>query len=164
MSFSSARTIIDVRLTLLLLVVSCDTQQTPEMYRTPDKANEWSALLDSLEAPLDSAVPTVLLVAPPTHCQSCLDELALWLRDYWTYPIRLVWISPAESQEEVDQFLQTHNFLFPVRAWVDGDPKALGLLPFTPAKILFGPDRQIRRIHVLGGDPDVDGFIKALGE
>ncbi len=164
MSFSSARTIINVRLALLLIVVSCDTHQTPEMYRTPDKSQEWSALLNELDAPLDPVLPTVLLVAPPTHCQSCLDELSLWMRDYWTYPIRLVWVSPARSADEVSQFLETQKFLFPVRVWINGDPKSMGLLPFTPAKILFGHDRQIRRIHVLGGDPDLDGFIEALGD
>lgn len=162
MSFSSAGTIIDVRLALMLLIASCDTHQAPEIYRTPDKSQEWSALLNELDAPLDPVLPTVLLVAPPTHCQSCLDELSLWMRDYWTYPIRLVWISPAGSEDEVSQFLETQKFLFPVRTWINGDPKGLGLLPFTPAKILFGPDRQIRRIHVLGGDPDVEAFFEAL--
>lgn len=164
MSFSSARTTIDVRLALLLILASCDSHQTPERYRTPEISREWSALLNELDAPLDPVLPTVLLVAPPTHCQSCLDELSLWMRDYWTYPIRLVWISPASSEDEVSQFLETQKFLFPVRAWIDGDPKSLGLLPFTPAKILFGPDRKIRRIHVMGGDPDYEAFIEALRE
>ncbi len=160
MSASSAPTIINA-VFLVLLASACEIQQSDAIYRTPEMAAKWVSLLDSLHAPADSVLHTVILLAPPTHCQSCIDELAIWMRDYWKYPIRLVWISPTTDENELIRFLQTHSFIFPVRSWLNGNPSELGMLPFSPAKVLMSPDRQILRINVLGRDPDFEAFLNA---
>jgi hypothetical protein len=103
-------------------------------------------------------------VAPPTHCQSCIDELGVWMRDYWRHPIRLVWLAPAESEAEVAEFMQRNGFLFPVRTWPSSDALRATLLPFSPAKLLLTPDGTIHRIQVVGLDPDFEAFLGAAAE
>lgn len=158
MSISSAATITKA-VALVLLTSACGSHQSPERFRSADHGAVWSSILDSLQAPLDPVLPTVILVAPPTHCQSCIDELGIWMRDYWRHPIRLVWLAPAESEEEVTAFMQRHNFLFPVRTWSGSDALRARLLPFSPAKLLLTPDGVIHRIHVMGLDPDFEHFL-----
>lgn len=158
MSISSAA-IITNAIVLLALTASCGVQQSPDEFRRAEHGAAWTSILDSLEAPLDPVLPTVILVAPPTHCQSCIDELDIWMRDYWRYPIRLVWLAPAESEAEVAAFMQRHGYLFPVRTWSGSDALRAVLLPFSPAKLLLTPDGTIHRIHVMGMDPDFDAFL-----
>lgn len=158
MSTSSAA-IITNAIALVVLTAGCDPQQSPESFRSAENGAVWSAILDSLHAPLDTVLPTVILVAPPTHCQSCIDELDIWMRDYWRYPIRLVWLAPAESEAEVAEFMQRNGYLFPVRTWTGSDAQRATLLPFSPAKLLLTPDGTIHRIHVVGLDPDFEAFL-----
>lgn len=161
MCTSSAATITKAAF-LILLVAACESAQSPEAFRSAENGATWTAILDSLHAPLDPVLPTVILVAPPTHCQSCIDELDLWMRDYWRYPIRLVWIAPADSEDEVAAFMQRNGYLFPVRTWTGSDALRAELLPFSPAKLLLTPDGAIHRIHVVGMDPDFEAFLHAL--
>lgn len=158
MSVSSAA-IITKAFVLVLLAGACDTHQSPESFRSAENGAVWASILDSLDAPLDPVLPTVILVAPPTHCQSCIDELDIWMRDYWRYPIRLVWIAPAESEAEVAEFMHRNGYLFPVRTWIGADVLRATLLPFSPAKLLLTPDGTIHRIHVVGMDPDFEAFL-----
>jgi hypothetical protein len=158
MSVSSAA-IITNAIVLVVLTTGCGAHQAPESFRTADNGAMWTAILDSLHAPLDPVLPTVILVAPPTHCQSCIDELDIWMRDYWKHPIRLVWIAPAESETEVAEFMQRNGYLFPVRSWIGADSLRATLLPFSPAKLLLTPDGAIHRIQVIGMDPDFEAFM-----
>lgn len=158
MSTSSAA-IITNAIVLVFLAGACDTHQSPESFRSADKGAVWASILDSLQAPLDPVLPTVILVAPPTHCQSCIDELGVWMRDYWRHPIRLVWLAPAGSDAEVAEFMQRNGFLFPVRTWTGSDALRATLLPFSPAKLLLTPDGTIHRIQVVGMDPDFEAFL-----
>lgn len=160
MSTSSAA-IITKAVVLVALTVGCGSHQSPESFRSAENGAVWTALLDSLQAPLDPVLPTVILVAPPTHCQSCIDELGIWMRDYSRYPIRLVWIAPADSEAEVAEFMQRNGYLFPVRTWIGSDALRAELLPFSPAKLLLTPDGDIHRIQVVGLDPDFESFLEA---
>lgn len=163
MSVSSAA-IITNAIVLVALTAGCGAQQSAASFRSAENGATWTAILDSLQAPLDPVLPTVILVAPPTHCQSCIDELDLWMRDYWRYPIRLVWIAPAESEADVAEFMQRNGYLFPVRTWTGADSLRAALLPFSPAKLLLTPDGVIHRIQVIGMDPDFEAFLGALEE
>lgn len=158
MSISSAATITNV-IVLAVMTASCGSHQSPESFRTHENGAVWASILDSLKAPLDPVLPTVILVAPPTHCQSCIDELGVWMRDYWRYPIRLVWIAPADSDDEVADFMRRNGFLFPVRTWTGSTARRVALLPFSPAKLLLTPDGAIHRIQVMGLDPDFEAFL-----
>lgn len=163
MSTSSAA-IINNAIVLVVLSTGCGLHQSPESFRSAENGAMWTAILDSLDAPLDPVLPTVILVAPPTHCQSCIDELNIWMRDYWKHPIRLVWIAPAESEADVAEFMQRNGYLFPVRTWTGADSRHAALLPFSPAKLLLTPDGAIHRIQVIGMDPDFEEFLGALEE
>jgi hypothetical protein len=163
MSISSAA-IITNAIVLVMLTAGCDPHQSPESFRRAEHGAVWASILDSLHAPLDPVLPTVILVAPPTHCQSCIDELGVWMRDYWRYPIRLVWLAPAESDAEVAEFMQRNGFLFPVRRWTGSDALRAELLPFSPAKLLITPDRTIHRIQVVGMDPDFEAFLQTVAD
>jgi hypothetical protein len=160
MSTSSVAIIIKAAV-LVVLTVGCESHQSSEAFRSAEKGAAWTAILDSLHAPLDPVLPTVILVAPPTHCQSCIDELGVWMRDYWRHPIRLVWLAPAESDAEVAEFMQRNGFLFPVRTWTGSEALRADLLPFSPAKLLLTPDGTIHRIQVVGMDPDFQAFLDA---
>lgn len=163
MSTSSAA-IITNTIVLIAFLAGCDTHQSPESFRSADKGAVWASILDSLHAPLDPVLPTVILVAPPTHCQSCIDELSVWMRDYWRHPIRLVWLAPAGNDTEVAEFMQRNGFLFPVRTWTGSDALRATLLPFSPAKLLLTPDGTIHRIQVIGMDPDFDDFLETAAD